>query len=142
LIKKGEEVIGRVVISVPDKSLGGTDIKSPVLEKHGYLGINKWKKEAFNLLEENELDSRLKAILKNEVKLSDIVEKYDTPEEENNKDTDSKNNEEDMKEDTKKALAKLKYTKAEINSIINKLDFSKDITDIIKQALGMLGKKY
>ena len=141
LIKKGEEVVGRIIISVPDKSLGGTDIQSPVLEKYGYIGINKWKEQATKLLEENELDSHLKSVLNNEQKLSDIVEKY-TPKEGNNETDKGDNEEQENKKDVEKALAKLKYTKAEINDVIDKLDLSKSITDIIKQALNMLGKKY
>ena len=142
LVKKVDNVIGRITITVPDKSLGGKDIQSPALEKLGYVGLNSFKQKAGKLLEENELDSRIKDILENTAKLDDMVEEYSSVKEDKEEapKEDNKKKQEDMKDTVKKALAKLKYTKQEINEVTNKLDFSKSVSEVIKQALGMLGK--
>lgn len=136
LFKKGEEVIGRIIITVPDKALGGTDIRSTVLEKQGYLGINSWQKEALALLGDDELDSRLKAFLKGEVKLSDIVEKHEDKAEENDSQEDKAD-----KEDLMEALQALGYKKTRINNIIGKVDMSKTTSEAVKHALNILSGK-
>jgi hypothetical protein len=137
LFKEGDKISGKIIITVPDKALGGTDVQSPILEKQGYLGIEKWKAEALKLLKNTKLDSRLKDILENKAKLGDVVEKFESSEEETKPD-DEKDNE--VKGDTEKALLKLRYTKSEVNQVMGKLDLSKGTSEAVKQDLSLLKK--
>lgn len=72
--KKDGKLQAQIIITVPDKSLGGKDVESKVLEKEGYLGINAWKQKAKEMLKENEpLDKAIIEILENKAKLTDMM---------------------------------------------------------------------
>lgn len=142
LFKRGDKVIGKLVIIVPDKSLGGKDIHSSILEKNGYLGINSWKKKALEKLGSGELDHRLKELLNNKVNLSEELSEYseESKQEANPEQSEDLKTQEIM-EDVKQALEKLKYRNSEIQSVMSKLDFSKGEGEAVKQALKLLVKK-
>ena len=144
LIKKGDQVIGRIVIVVPDKSLGGEDVQSKVLEKYGYVGINEWKSKVASFLEENELDSRISEILNNEAKLLDPLTEYVDPKvetEEDKLDKEDKAIIKETEEDVTQALVKLGFTKSLIRRTLKELDLSKDPSTVIKEALKSLNKE-
>lgn len=144
LLKKGDQVYGKIVIVVPDKSLEGEDIKSNVLEKYGYVGINSWKKKASSLLEENELDSRISEIINNEAKLTSIIKPYVDPNVETEEEKEESDNKAIIKENTDdvtQALVKLGFTKSLIRRTLKQIDMSKKSDVIIKEALRILNKE-
>lgn len=135
LIKREGEIMAKIVLTVPDKGLGGKDIQSPTLEKEGYLGINKWVEQAVKMLGNSTLDKAIKDIASKDKNLTDIININEINEPSEQAEENNSN-----KEEAFEALKKLGYKKGNITQVLQRTDNTKGTSEIVKEALTFLKK--